>query len=136
MFLNELFDMEAKSDEFHPDAWGFHLILDCKNCDKAVVTNREAVSNFITQLVKEVGMKAHGPLQIEHFPNRDPGKDGFSCVQLIETSSITGHFVDKSGDAYIDIFTCKEFSVDKALEYVKAQLNPVSMKINYLTRTA
>ena len=27
-----------------------------------------------------------------------PDAAGFSLVQLIETSSITGHFVDKSGD--------------------------------------
>lgn len=136
MQLFELFDEKEKYDEFHPHAWGYHLILDCRACDKSVVKSKERLTKFVEDLVKEVDMVSHGPLVIEHFPNRDPAKNGFSFVQLIETSSITGHFVDKTGDAYIDIFTCKEFSVDKALDYVKAQLKPISMKISYLTREA
>jgi hypothetical protein len=30
----------------------------------------------------------------------DPKQLGYSLVQLIETSAITGHFCDRSGDAY------------------------------------
>jgi hypothetical protein len=28
---------------------------------------------------------------------------------MIETSSITAHFVDRSGDIFLDVFSCKPF---------------------------
>ena len=52
-------------------------------------------------------MVACGEPKIEHFAANNPNAAGFSLVQLIETSSITGHFVDLNGDSYIDIFSCK-----------------------------
>ncbi len=42
---------------------------------------------------------------LEHFATHDLSKAGYSLVQLIETSPITGHFVDKNGDAYLDVFS-------------------------------
>ena len=59
-----------------------------------------------------------------------------SLVQLIETSSITGHFVDVNGDAYLDIFSCKPFEIELAREVVQGYLNPNKIKITYLTRQA
>jgi len=37
--------------------------------------------------------------------------------QLIETSLISGHFADSSNAAYIDIFSCKNYDVQKVLKY-------------------
>src|SRR5262245_51794966 len=56
-------------------------------------------------------MKAYGAPLLERFAEHLPEAAGYSLVQLIETSAITGHFCDLSGDAYIDIFSCKDFSV-------------------------
>ena len=56
---------------------------------------------------------------------------GYSLVQLIETSAITGHFCDLSGDAYIDIFSCKDFDVELAVEVVRAAFRP--QHINFIT---
>lgn len=50
------------------------------------------------------------------------GKDnkaGYTLVQLIETSNITGHFVEEDNSAFIDVFSCKEFDpkdVEKVLQ--------------------
>ena len=54
-----------------------------------------------------------------------------SLVQLIETSAITGHFCDRSGDAYMDIFSCKDFSAELAVEVVRAAFRP--QHINFMT---
>jgi hypothetical protein len=56
--------------------------------------------------------------------------------QMIETSSITGHFVDQNGDAYIDIFSCKPFSQETAMKVVQKFFNPKKIKPVYLTRQA
>src|SRR5690349_17839595 len=97
--------------------WGYHLILDCRGCDiKSAVFERNNIERFIKKLVEAIDMKAFGEPLIEHFATHDPNKGGYSLVQLIETSSLTGHFVDLNGDAYFDIFSCKPFSSETVKE--------------------
>lgn len=132
----KLTEITAKPSKYHETAWGYLLSIDCRACDKSVVTNKKKLEKFILGLVQEIGMKAHGKMSVDHFPNRDPGREGLSLVQLIETSSITGHFVDKTGDGYIDIFSCKDFSSEDAMDFVKKHLNPKSTRFNFVTRNA
>lgn len=116
--------------------WGYHLILDCKNCDKTKVTDKQQIIAFVKTLVDEIDMVAFGEPTVEHFAAHNPHAAGYSLVQLIETSSITGHFVDGNGDAYIDIFSCKEFNIDTAKKVVDDFFTPNQVKTTYLTRQA
>lgn len=118
------------------DYWGYHLILDCAGCDIKRVTNSAILRDFIETLVRDIDMVAYGEPIIEHFATHDPDKAGYSLVQLIETSSITGHFVDKNGDGYIDIFSCKPYSNDDVIRLVKEFFNPKSIRVTFLTRQA
>jgi len=61
---------------------------------------------------------------------------GYSLVQLIETSAITGHFCDCSGDAYIDIFSCKVYQVELTVEVVRAAFRPEHINFITLARQA
>lgn len=116
--------------------WGFHLILDCKSCDIDKIVDRANIDKFVKELVERIDMKAFGEPTIEHFAAHDPDAAGYSLVQLIETSSITGHFVDKNGDAYIDIFSCKSFEPDTALEVVDEFFCPHRVRVLYMIRDA
>jgi S-adenosylmethionine/arginine decarboxylase-like enzyme len=75
-------------------------------------------------------MKAYGPPLLQHFAEHLPEAAGYSLVQLIETSAITGHFCDTSGDAYIDIFSCKDFDAAVAVDVVREVFRP--MHVNTL----
>jgi len=81
-------------------------------------------------------MKAYGEPILEHFATHDPDKAGFSLVQLIETSNITAHFVDKNGNIYMDIFSCKPFGTDVAIKVVQQFFEPEKIKMHFLTRNA
>jgi S-adenosylmethionine/arginine decarboxylase-like enzyme len=116
--------------------WGYHLILDCQGCAREKIACVENLRNFVKALVEEIDMKAYGEPALEHFATHDADKAGYSLVQLIETSSITGHFVDKNGDAYLDIFSCKPFSIDVAKSVVTRFFDPQKIKVHYLTRQA
>ena len=69
-------------------------------------------------------MEADGPPVLQRFAEHVPEAAGYSLVQLIETSAITGHFCDKSGDAYIDVFSCKDFDTAAALDVVRSRSGP------------
>ena len=116
--------------------WGYHLILDCKNGELEKVKSADTINTFVEELVKKIYMVASGKPNIKHFAAHNEDAAGYSLVQLIETSSITGHFVDKNGDCYIDIFSCKDFDIEVAKSVVNKHFSPIQIKVTYLTRQA
>lgn len=111
-------------------------MLDCSGCNHDKITSRENVYNFTKELVKRIDMVAYGEPIIEHFANHDPEKAGFSMVQLIETSNICAHFVDKDNTMYLDVFSCKPFDNDVVIATVKQYFESKTERINYITRHA
>tara|TARA_B100001094_G_scaffold101414_1_gene97586 strand:+ start:150 stop:515 length:366 start_codon:yes stop_codon:yes gene_type:complete len=118
--------------------WGYHLILDCKGSEesKELVKDAKFIKEFTKMLVDGIDMKAYGKPIIEHFATHEEKASGYSLVQLIETSAITGHFCDINGDFYLDIFSCKSFSIDIAKEIVYSYFNPKLIRETFLTRQA
>ena len=116
--------------------WGYHAMFDCATCDVDKVTSKENVYNFIKELVPAIDMVAYGEPMIEHFATHAPDKAGISFVQMIETSSITGHLVDANGDGYIDIFSCKTVDVNIAEALINKYFNPKKIRVNFITRSA
>jgi S-adenosylmethionine/arginine decarboxylase-like enzyme len=116
--------------------WGHHLILDCRGGDVDAVRDRATILAWVRRLVDRIEMRAYGEPVCEHFATHDPDAAGYSLVQLIETSSITGHFVDRTGDAYIDVFSCKRFDLDAVQALVAEYFRPAAVRVTYLTRQA
>ena len=80
--------------------WGKQVIIDMSASDRKRVRSARHICHFVEPLV--IGMKAYGPPVLEHFAEHIPEAAGYSLVQLIETSAITGHFY-----ADIDIFPAR-----------------------------
>ena len=112
--------------------WGYHLILDCKSGKN--IDDKKNIEKFIKDLVEKIDMVSVGEPIIEYLAPKEFDKAGFSLVQLIETSSITGHFIDSNGDFYLDIFSCKKFDKDIVIQCVKQYFSPFGVKDKYLLR--
>ena len=123
----------AEADE---EYWGYHLLLDCKDCDRSKIKDAKNISQFVKTLIREIDMKAFGEPVIQHFGAHNPIVSGYSLMQLIETSSITGHFAEGSGDAYLDIFSCKPYDIEVAKAVVNRFFAPKKIKTAYLNRQA
>lgn len=108
--------------------WGRQLILDCSSCDRAAVRDANAIRGFCEDLVESIGMVAFGEPILEHFATHLPEAAGYSLVQLIETSAVIGHFCDQSGDAYLDIFSCKDFDPEVAIGVVERHFRPACVR--------
>jgi len=113
--------------------FGYHLMLDCSGCQG--IDSRDNIFSWIKELVPEIDMIAHGEPVIEYLLPGDP-KQGYSLLQLITTSNISAHFMELDGTAYFDIFSCKEFDIEKAKLIVSKYFNPKKMRVNYITRHA
>jgi len=116
--------------------WGYHLLLDCRNSPRELVTDRDNLYRFVKQLVKDIDMVAYGEPILEHFATHDPDKAGWSIIQLIETSNISAHLVDKNGNGYIDVFSCKHFDPADVIEVVNKFLRPEKIRSHFVVRDA
>jgi len=106
--------------------WGYHLIINAGDCDREAVTNAEKIREFAKELVKRIDMVAYGEPQVIHFG--EDNKAGYTLVQLIETSNICAHFCDDSGDAYIDVFSCKPYDMHVVLTLIDLYFQPAGMQ--------
>ncbi len=114
--------------------WGYHLSVDCAGCNDAI-TSEDKIVAFSKDLVDALGMRAHGAPWTVRFGD-DPKVTGYTLVQLIETSNITGHFCDHSREAYIDVFSCKPFAADTVLAVIERHFAPRASETSYRERQA
>ena len=113
-------------------AWGYHLMLDCYDCDLKPMTDAETVKKFAKELVDRIDMVAYGEPQVIHFGEGD--KEGFTLVQLIETSNICAHFCNDSGNFYLDVFSCKHFPASVVESVVQNHFSPNQIVARFVTR--
>ena len=114
--------------------WGYHLTVDCAGCNESI-KNQETLRQFADEMVRTLGMRAYGTPVIVRFGD-DPKVSGYTLVQLIETSDITGHFCDYTSEAYIDIFSCNQFSQQDAIAVIERFFLPKNYITNFTTRQA
>lgn len=114
--------------------WGFHLMLDISGCNDGI-ENKDDLKKFIKKLVKAIDMKAVGEPIIKYLLPGDP-KEGYSVLQLIETSSITFHLINKTKTAYLDVFSCKDFDQDVVVDMIKDTFGAKHIKKQFRYRDA
>lgn len=88
--------------------WGLLTSLDLYNCNPETIRSAEKIKQYTVELCDLIEMKRFGECQVVHF-GEDERVQGYSMVQLIETSLISGHFANLTNAAYIDIFSCKAY---------------------------
>ena len=99
-------------------AWGLYTSVDIHNCDPAIIRDADMIRQYVVQLCDLIEMKRFGETQVVHF-GEDERVAGYSMIQLIETSLISGHFANSTNSAYLDIFSCKFYDTSIMVEFTK-----------------
>jgi S-adenosylmethionine/arginine decarboxylase-like enzyme len=134
MITRRVFSDMRKRPDGRGFAFGQHLAMNLYDCPQYVLASSTALADYVAKLVDEIGMVAYGPTRIEHFGHALPQTSGFTVVQMIETSLISGHMVDAERTAWWDVFSCKPFDVDKALALTEEYFNPEVLEWKVLYR--
>lgn len=100
------------------EAWGLYTSVDIHNCDPAIIRDADMIRQYVVQLCDLIEMKRFGETQVVHF-GEDERVAGYSMIQLIETSLISGHFANSTNSAYLDIFSCKFYDANTMVEFTK-----------------
>ncbi|HER23817.1 MAG TPA: S-adenosylmethionine decarboxylase, partial [Candidatus Atribacteria bacterium] len=94
---------KIKKEFFETNAWGLLTNVDLYDCNPETIRDAKAIKRYVDELCELIKMKQFGETQVVNF-GEDERVAGFSMVQLIETSLISGHFANHTNNAYIDIF--------------------------------
>lgn len=116
------------------NTYGYELIMDLIECDKNIISSKKKIQQYVDELCGLIEMKKYGKTLIPYFGENEAFTKGFSLVQLIETSSITGHFSEFWGTAYINIFSCKAYDHKLAQKFTKDFFKAEKIKTRFLIR--
>jgi S-adenosylmethionine decarboxylase len=114
--------------------FGWELIMDLYDCNRDTISNEDSIRRFARELCDVIDMNPYGEAQVPYFGENQEHTKGYSLVQLIETSSIVGHFSESTGTAYINIFSCKEYDIEVAEVFTKQFFGAQSVYSRFIVR--
>ena len=114
--------------------FGYELIMDLYDCDLDVMSSADKLKEYVDKLCPLIKMEKYGKTLLEYFGTKKPHTKGYSLLQFIETSSITGHFSEHWRISYINIFSCKTFDPAVAKAFTKRFFKAKKMKARFITR--
>jgi len=99
---------------------GPHLMLDCYGCNENKLKDLDFVLKFLNELPDMIKMhKIADPYAI-YYPGKPDSfdKGGISAIVIIAESHISIHTFPANNYMSVDIFSCKIFDIEKAIEYI------------------
>jgi S-adenosylmethionine/arginine decarboxylase-like enzyme len=107
------------------DSYGKEVVLDLYDCDSSKFT-REHIEKYFIDLCDLINMVR---CDLHFWDYEDDEEEynaapdhlkGVSAIQFISTSNITIHTLDVLKKVFLNIFTCKDFDPEMAVEFSKA----------------
>jgi len=114
--------------------YGKELILDIFECDPKIIRSKKKILEYSNKICNLIKMKKYGKPTCERFGFGKDFTAGFSLVQLIESSLVSGHFSELWNKVYINIFSCKNFDDKKAAAFTEKFFKAKKIKNRVLIR--
>ena len=104
------------------EKYGSELILDMKGCNPGKF-NQSDIESFMVALCEHIDME-RADLYFWDYEDDEEAKKaapdhlcGTTAIQFIQTSNITIHTLDRTGSVMLNIFSCKDFDHQSAIEF-------------------
>ena len=110
--------MVREEDLGYKGNYGLELIIDLKGCELSDLSE-EKLRRFFVELCDLIKMNRHGEPMFWTDTSDIPHLRGVSGFQFIETSNVVCHPLPMLKAVYINVFSCKEFDTEIALEFCK-----------------
>lgn len=108
------------------------LILELFKCDIKTISSKSKIKEFIQEASKKVKLKTYGPSRIKRFMGGGLFGMGYSFLQFLSVSSMTGHFIENDSTAFLNIFSCSIFDSKKLAKYAKSFFKAKKMKVKLI----
>lgn len=117
--------------------FGPHLMLDCYGCDREKLRDANCILKFLKQTPGKLDMHIIKEPSIVSYDENPETWDngGVSAIVIIAESHISIHtFPDNDGFMSIDMFSCKEFDIEKVISIINEEFNPNMIEKNLIMR--
>lgn len=115
--------------------FGYELLLDCYDCKPETADQLDHCYSFLSRLVDYIGMRQQSPPDIFRTDRKSfPDKAGLSGWVPLADSSIVIHTLTKHNYISIDVYSCKEFSPEKVVEFTKRYFEPKRLEKQFILR--
>lgn len=95
-----------------------HLIMDFKCTNQRLMRDQDALQTWFYLAVEVIGMTIFGKPIIEDYPFPERDGTALSAVCFIGESGLYIHTYPEFNHVFLDIFSCTDFDIDKALTFV------------------
>jgi S-adenosylmethionine decarboxylase len=109
------------------NVYGPHLMIDGRS-NSSAMKSAEKIYKILFDLPDIIGMKKITTPYVVPYVHEIKEESGISGVVMIAESHISIHTYPHKDYVFIDIFSCKEFSTKKAIDFLKEKLGLTKMK--------
>lgn len=114
--------------------FGPHLVLEAYGCPQEPLKDLNLLSQMLDAYPEQLDMTKIMPPYVFKYRGAVPDDWGVSGVVLIAESHISIHTFPDKGFVTLDIFSCRDFDIDKAIEYFCQCFHPESYEKQVLMR--
>ena len=100
-----------------------HLVIDGLGCDAKQIADPEHVRRFLDAYPDAINMTKIMPPSVHTYKGPKAEDWGVSGFVIIAESHISVHTFPDRGYVNIDVFSCKEFDAEQAIEEIRGQFS-------------
>ena len=105
-----------------------HLVVDGYGADEAMLEDTDAIYRFLDEFPDAIGMTKITPPHVYQYVGQKPEDVGVSGFVLIAESHISVHTFPKRRYVNIDVFSCKEFDGEQALQQLRDKFSMATVR--------
>ncbi|MBF0216194.1 MAG: adenosylmethionine decarboxylase [Candidatus Omnitrophica bacterium] len=100
------------------EGFGPHLMMDLRECNEEKLRDYHHIFNILDKLPEMIGMTKITQPYVFPYSGLVPEDKGITGTVIIAESHISIHTFQVKDYCFVDIFSCKEFDVDFASNYI------------------
>src|SRR3989338_3754121 len=115
--------------------FGLHIAIDASGCNKRKLMSVALVYDILNKLPERIGMtKMTLPYVVKWLDKFAHGKEGVSGFVMIAESHISIHTFPDQDYVFMDIFSCRNFNAEEAIDYLVNAFEAKKHKSNVVKR--
>lgn len=116
------------------EPFGPHITIDLKGCPKQILADYELHFNFLKSLPEMIAMTPITQPYVFPYSGLVPEDRGITGILIIAESHLSIHSFEEKGYCFIDIFSCKPFDYELAINKTLEIFKPTTHEINVVQR--
>jgi S-adenosylmethionine decarboxylase len=114
--------------------FGVHLMVDGYGCDRAALEDMSLIYSFLDEYPPQMNMTKIMPPYVFRYDGAVPEDWGISGFVLIAESHISIHTFPEKHYLSLDMFSCKPFDTQLAVQAIKRHFSIQKYEMNVLDR--